>query len=161
MSTTSSGSKATPSQTAKKATAKVATPAEDTTTSPKSPAPSAAKQPETYRPINTYAVVSLTAGLAALCGLWVPGSLIAIVTGHVALAGLSRNGERGKGSALFGLILGYLTLVFGIIFFVILIIAAVQVVNQVVPAVNGAVSGLNQATSGLTDPSLTDPNAGQ
>jgi hypothetical protein len=59
--------------------------------------------------INGLAVVSLIAGL--LWVLWL-GSLTAIVSGHIALHQISRSAgvQKGRGMAIAGLALGYLSL---------------------------------------------------
>lgn len=54
--------------------------------------------------LNPLAVVSLIAGLLGL-------GLAAVVLGHVALVQTSRAGERGRGLAVAGLVLGYLGVV--------------------------------------------------
>jgi peptidyl-prolyl cis-trans isomerase B (cyclophilin B) len=42
-------------------------------------------------------------------------SLVAIITGHIALSQIKKTGEQGRGLAIAGLVLGYLGLVAGII----------------------------------------------
>jgi peptidyl-prolyl cis-trans isomerase B (cyclophilin B) len=54
---------------------------------------------------NVFAIVSLVTAFFA--------SLIAVITGHVALRQISRSGEGGKTLAVAGLVLGYLGLVVG------------------------------------------------
>ena len=63
------------------------------------------------RPTNSLAIVSLVAGCAQFVGFCVIGSLVAIVTGHIARRQIKRTGEQGGGLALAGLILGYIGLV--------------------------------------------------
>ncbi len=43
-------------------------------------------------------------------------SLAGIICGHIALSQIKRTGERGRGFAIAGLVIGYATLVLGIIF---------------------------------------------
>jgi hypothetical protein len=50
---------------------------------------------------NTMAILALIFGIG--------GGLLAIVFGHVALSQISRSGEGGRGLAIAGLVLGYLT----------------------------------------------------
>jgi hypothetical protein len=59
--------------------------------------------------VNTLAVVSLISGL--VWAVWL-GSLAAIITGHVALHQISRSAgtQTGRGLAIVGLALGYLSL---------------------------------------------------
>jgi hypothetical protein len=75
------------------------------------PAPSAVIPLRTYpAPVpttNGLAVASLVLGIVWLSGL---GSLLAVIFGHVASRQIRRTGQRGKGLATAGLILGYLGL---------------------------------------------------
>ena len=82
------------------------------------------------KPVNPYAVVSLAAGIAALCGTGIPAALIAIVLGHVALVSSQRADERGRGSALVGLVAGYFALVLGVIFLIVVMASTVALVQS-------------------------------
>ena len=64
------------------------------------------------RQTNVLAVVSLIGGLAGWSVLPLIGSLVAIVTGHLARGEIRRQPERydGDGLAIAGLVLGYLAL---------------------------------------------------
>lgn len=69
--------------------------------------------PQTPSKTNTLAIVSLVSGIAGLVGFaWFYGlvSLLAVITGHLALSRIKRNREGGRGMAIAGLILGYLGL---------------------------------------------------
>ena len=57
---------------------------------------------------NVLAIVSLVSAFFI--------SLVAIITGHIALSQIKKTGEQGRGLAIAGLVLGYLGLVAGIIF---------------------------------------------
>lgn len=57
---------------------------------------------------NVLAIVSLVSAFFI--------SLVAIITGHIALNQIKKTGEQGRGLAIAGLILGYVGLVAGIIF---------------------------------------------
>jgi hypothetical protein len=57
------------------------------------------------RSLNTLSVVSLASALTGI------GSLMAIITGHVALAQIKRSQENGRSLAIIGTILGYLGLI--------------------------------------------------
>ncbi|MDX6742710.1 DUF4190 domain-containing protein [Actinocorallia sp. A-T 12471] len=61
------------------------------------------------RRMNPYAVAALVCGLLWACWL---GSLLAVVFGHLALRQIARRDERGRGLALAGLVVGYLSLLF-------------------------------------------------
>ncbi|PPF81290.1 hypothetical protein C5B96_10295 [Subtercola sp. Z020] len=49
-------------------------------------------------------------------------SLLAVITGHIALGQIKRTGEKGRGLAIAGLILGYLGIVAGIIAIIVAIV---------------------------------------
>ncbi|HEY8591104.1 MAG TPA: DUF4190 domain-containing protein [Naasia sp.] len=73
------------------------------------PAPAApqygyAPQTEKY---NVLAIVSLVSAFFI--------SLVAIITGHIALSQIKKTGEKGRGLAIAGLVLGYIGIVVGII----------------------------------------------
>jgi len=55
-----------------------------------------------FTKLNTLAVVSLAAAIS-----WV-GAVAGVITGHIALAQIKRSGEKGRGLAITGLVLGYL-----------------------------------------------------
>ncbi len=59
---------------------------------------------------NVLAIVSLVTAFFI--------SLAAIITGHIALGQIKKTGEKGRGLAIAGLVLGYLGLVGGIIAFI-------------------------------------------
>lgn len=70
-------------------------------------------------PDKTMAVVSLVTGiLGFMCCL--PLAIVAVVTGHMALARIKKDPEHyeGHGMAMAGLILGYIGLVFGLLYWV-------------------------------------------
>jgi hypothetical protein len=51
-------------------------------------------------------------------------SLVAVITGHMALGQIKRTGEKGRGLALAGLIIGYVGIVGGIISIIVLVVTA-------------------------------------
>ena len=57
---------------------------------------------------NVLAIISLVSAFFI--------SLVAVITGHMAMSQIKKTGEKGYGLALWGLILGYLGIVVGIIF---------------------------------------------
>ena len=63
----------------------------------------------TTRQTSTMAIVSLVSGLLGLSLLPLVGSLVAIITGHMARAEIRRHPQaiEGDGLALAGLVLGY------------------------------------------------------
>lgn len=58
---------------------------------------------------NSLAMAALICGIAALVGLF-PLAVAAIVCGHLARRKIRRTGERGRGLATAGLVLGYIGL---------------------------------------------------
>ena len=62
------------------------------------------QQPGKY---NVLAIVSLVSAFFI--------SLVAVITGHIALSQIKRTGEQGRGLAIAGLVLGYLGIVASII----------------------------------------------
>lgn len=77
---------------------------------------------------NTLAIVSLIASIVGVFVLPVIGQIVGIVTGHMSLSQIKARAEKGRGLAIAGLIVGYVTLVLGVlllIFFIILIQAAI------------------------------------
>lgn len=63
---------------------------------------------------NVLAIVSLVSAFFI--------SLVAIITGHIALSQIKKTGEQGRGLAIAGLIIGYIGLVVGIIFLIVWIV---------------------------------------
>jgi uncharacterized membrane protein SpoIIM required for sporulation len=65
---------------------------------------------------STMAIVSLIAGIAGWSLLPFLGSIVAIITGHIAQGEIKKSGGMvtGKGMATAGLILGYLSIALGI-----------------------------------------------
>ena len=70
-----------------------------------------------YSKTNTMAIVSLVAGIVGWTAMPLLGSIVAIVTGHMARGQIrSSNGmEEGNGLALAGLLLGYTSLLLGVV----------------------------------------------
>lgn len=78
------------------------------------------------RQTNTMAVISLIAGILGWSALPALGSIVAIITGHMARGEIRRSPEaqEGDGMALAGLIMGYLMVglcLLGILLFVLFI----------------------------------------
>ncbi|MCU1529680.1 MAG: hypothetical protein JWP75_3443 [Frondihabitans sp.] len=66
---------------------------------------------------NGFAVSALIFGLLG-------GTIFPIVFGHVALAQIERTGERGRGMAIAGLILGYLSVAVVLVILIVIVVAA-------------------------------------
>ena len=81
--------------------------------------PPSANQPMAYGQqappphFNVLAIVSFVSAFVV--------SLAAIITGHIAISQIKKTGERGRGLAIAGLVLGYVGLVSGIIATIIII----------------------------------------
>jgi hypothetical protein len=60
---------------------------------------------------NLLAIVSIVGAIGTFAGFVLIGSIIAVVSGHVARRQIKQSGERGARFALVGLILGYTQLV--------------------------------------------------
>ena len=73
---------------------------------PPAPPPAPPARPTFVRssPTNGLAIASMVAGIF---WLWWLGSVIAVVLGHLALRQIARTGQRGRGLAITGLMLGY------------------------------------------------------
>lgn len=76
---------------------------------------------------NALAIVSLITGIIWIFGL---GSLIAVITGVIALNQISKQGQNGRGLAIAGVVLGGLGLL-GAVSMIILFAAVGQGVNEV------------------------------
>jgi len=57
-------------------------------------------------------------------------SLAAIICGHIALSQIKRTGEKGRGLAIAGLVLGYLGVVAFIIFIVVVVLVTIAGINE-------------------------------
>jgi hypothetical protein len=62
-----------------------------------------------FTKLNTLAVVSIATALTSI------GAVAAIITGHVALTQIKKSGQSGRGLALAGTIVGYVTIAFWIL----------------------------------------------
>ena len=62
-----------------------------------------------FTKLNTLAVVSIASALTSI------GAVAAIITGHVALTQIKRSGESGRGLALAGTIVCYVTIAFWVL----------------------------------------------
>ena len=76
-------------------------------------------QPVRVPPTNGMAIASLVCGLAF--GI---GAVPAVILGHLAYGQIRRNGERGEGLAIAGLVLGYLGI--GLWMFIIIVTASLS-----------------------------------
>jgi hypothetical protein len=72
---------------------------------------------------NGLAVAALICGIVQFCGLWLLGTIPAIVLGHIARKQIRQRGEQGAGPALAGLILGYVGLALTVIVVIIIVVA--------------------------------------
>ena len=75
-------------------------------------------------PTNTMAVVALISGICGATVVPFIGSIVAIITGHMARKQIATTGEQGSGMAVAGLVLGYVVVgltVLGILFAVLIL----------------------------------------
>lgn len=64
---------------------------------------------------NTLAVVSLISSLVGIFLIPFLGSIVGVITGHMALSRLKTSGEQGRGLALAGTIIGWVGVGFGVL----------------------------------------------
>ncbi|WP_460773987.1 DUF4190 domain-containing protein [Microbacterium sp. GXF7504] len=84
------------------------------------------EQPKT----NTLAIVSLIASLAGVIVVAFVGQIVGIITGHMALSQIKQRGENGRGLALAGVIIGYVSLALYIVLAIVFIGIFVAFVNS-------------------------------
>ena len=77
-----------------------------------------------FTKLNTLAVVSIATALTSI------GAVAAIITGHVALTQIKKSGESGRGLALAGTIVGYVTIAFWVITSIGFLIAGAYLKNR-------------------------------
>lgn len=65
--------------------------------------------------INPLAIVALVSSLVGLFAIPVIGQIVGIITGHISLKQIKTTGERGRGMALSGVLIGYISLGLGIL----------------------------------------------
>jgi hypothetical protein len=71
---------------------------------------------------NVLAIISLVSAFFV--------SLAAVICGHIALSQIKKTGEKGRGLAIAGLVLGYLGLISGAIIIALLIVAWIAAINS-------------------------------
>jgi hypothetical protein len=71
---------------------------------------------------NVLAIISLVSAFFV--------SLAAIICGHIALSQIKKTGEKGRGLAIAGLVLGYAGIIFGAIFLIFIIIGALAAIDS-------------------------------
>ena len=79
-------------------------------------------QPNAADKWNVLAIISLVSAFFV--------SLAAVICGHIALSQIKKTGEKGRGLAIAGLVLGYLGILSGIIVIVFFIIVTIAAVND-------------------------------
>ncbi|MDQ1136536.1 hypothetical protein QE410_001335 [Microbacterium sp. SORGH_AS 1204] len=68
--------------------------------------------------VNPLAIVALVSSLVGLFVIPVIGQIVGIITGHISLKQIKTTGERGRGMALSGVLIGYISLGLGILLIV-------------------------------------------
>jgi len=79
-------------------------------------------QPNAADKWNVLAIISLVSAFFV--------SLAAVICGHIALSQIKKTGEKGRGLAIAGLVLGYVGLIGGIIFIAVIIIGTIAAIND-------------------------------
>jgi hypothetical protein len=77
-----------------------------------------------FTKLNNLAVVSIATALTSI------GAVAAIITGHVALTQIKKSGESGRGLALAGTIVGYVTIGFWVLTSIGFLIAGAYLKNM-------------------------------
>lgn len=95
-------------------------------------------------PFNVLAIVSIITAFLI--------SIVGIVTGHIALSQIKKRGERGRGVALAGTIIGYVVTVFWAIGIAVLIIVSVFTATAVSEAANGDTEKLGNLSEAVGGP---------
>jgi hypothetical protein len=98
---------------------------------PAQPAPAYAQPgyPQPYAqqvPSEKYNVLSIVSLVTSVLGI----SLAGIITGHIGLSQIGKTGEKGRGLAIAGLIIGYAGLVLSLVALVVLIPVMVAILND-------------------------------
>ncbi|ANP73847.1 DUF4190 domain-containing protein [Cryobacterium arcticum] len=79
-------------------------------------------QPNAADKWNVLAIISLVSAFFV--------SLAAVICGHIALSQIKKTGEKGRGLAIAGLVLGYVGLIGGIIFIIVIVLATIAGINN-------------------------------
>ena len=77
-----------------------------------------------FTKLNTLAVVSIATALTSI------GAVAAIITGHVALTQIKKSGESGRGLALAGTVVGYVTIAFWVLASIAFLIVGAYLKNR-------------------------------
>jgi hypothetical protein len=94
----------------------------DAPAAPQAYAPQGYGQPAAGEKWNVLAIISLVSAFFV--------SLAAVICGHIALSQIKKTGEKGRGLAIAGLVIGYLGLITGLIFIVVVVLATIAGINQ-------------------------------
>jgi len=85
-------------------------------------APQGYGQPAAGDKWNVLAIISLVSAFFV--------SLAAVICGHIALSQIKKTGEKGRGLAIGGLVLGYLGLISGLIIIIVIVLATIAGFNE-------------------------------
>ncbi|UFS57997.1 DUF4190 domain-containing protein [Subtercola endophyticus] len=115
-------------------------------------------QPPVTEKTNVLAIVSLVLGIVSyFTGFFL--AIGAVITGHIALSQIKKTGGKGRGMAIGGLILGYVSIVAGIIV-TILVIVLIIAAGATTAANEKALNDLLNSASAFPQPSETDSSGG-
>lgn len=65
-------------------------------------------------PYNVLGIVSFVLSVLGF-------TIVAVILGHISMSQIKRTGERGRGFAIAGLVIGYVTLAIGILFIIVIV----------------------------------------
>ncbi|MBL3700902.1 DUF4190 domain-containing protein [Leucobacter luti] len=99
-------------------------------------------------PLNTLSVIALVGGILF--------NIVGIICGHIALSQIKRTGERGRGLALAGTIIGYVSLAISVIATISLIVFAGAAASIASDSISQSQSSLEELESSLPDTSDLD-----
>lgn len=94
----------------------------DAPAAPQAYAPQGYGQPAAGEKWNVLAIISLVSAFFV--------SLAAVICGHIALSQIKKTGEKGRGLAIAGLVIGYLGLISGLIFLVVVVLVTIAGINE-------------------------------
>lgn len=73
--------------------------------------------PGSPQPVAPYNVLGIVSFVLSLVGF----TLIAVILGHISLSQIKRTGERGRGFAIAGLVIGYVSFALAILFIIFIV----------------------------------------
>jgi hypothetical protein len=108
-------------------------------------------QYQPVRPNSTLAIISIISAILGLTVLFGVGSVIAVVTGHMAKGEIARSGGTlgGEGAATWGLVLGYIGLALSVVGFCLIAVLALAPILFALFAISSNPNSLLPLVRGL------------